>query len=39
MQVLTPMQRARSAIECYPYHPDVFSIVDCIAMQARHLQD
>ncbi|CAL5224700.1 g7427 [Coccomyxa viridis] len=31
--VLTPMQRARTAIECYPYHPDVFSIVDCIAMQ------
>lgn len=35
LQVLTPLQRARTAIECYPHHPDVFSIVDCIAMQAR----
>ena len=34
LQVLTPMQRARGAIECYPYNQDVFAIVDCIAMQA-----
>ena len=34
VQVLTPMQRARSSIESYPYHIDVFSLVDIMAMQA-----
>ena len=34
VQVLTPMQRARSSIEGYPYHIDVFSLVDIMAMQA-----
>lgn len=34
LQILTPMQSARSSIEVYPYHQDVFAIVDCIAMQA-----
>ena len=33
-QILTPMQLARCAIEVYPYHQDVFAIVDLIAMQA-----
>ena len=28
------MQLARCAIEVYPYHQDVFAIVDLIAMQA-----
>ena len=34
VQILTPMQLARCAIEVYPYHQDVFAIVDLIAMQA-----
>jgi len=38
VQVLTPMQRARSSIEGYPYHIDVFSLVDIMAMQASDAQ-